>query len=230
MSVQSVVAAGSLLLQNDKGAQPTSDLKTLLLGRLSQYRVRVGLLDQDDSGKSLEDVQRLTANEALAVLERVQRILNEDKPETTPCTSDGKAQDGLGDAPSIGTRDITYLRMLISIVFKWGTEPLLSRIHSAWPSAHPARASGSKTIVHLDDVADNCDNLKSITLRLYAVIFPQGVQGGVPQTPISSTLLNRHPTDLLRPALVLGWIPKTLSHISTVLDEVRLLAMRLLSM
>ncbi|VDC05160.1 unnamed protein product [Peniophora sp. CBMAI 1063] len=230
-SLQSVVAAGALLIQSDKNGQPNAaDLKTLLLSRLAQYNEKLGISEAHDSAVTVQGAQRLTAEAALSVIERVQRMLDEEEragAAATPSTSSGKVRDdGPGVAPSIGTRDTTQLRTLISIVFKWGTEPLLASLSAAWPSK--GAASGSK-LVDISDALESYTSLKSMTKRLYSVLFPEGVQSNVPQTIITTALFTRHTTNLLRPALALGWIPKPLSSSYSAVDEIRPLVMRMLS-
>jgi len=61
-------------------------------------------------------------------------------------------------------------------------------------------------------------------------LFPRGVHGTIPQTLITSTILNRHVTDILRPGIALGWVPKALSTESfLVADDLRPFIMRLMS-
>ncbi|KAI0036174.1 hypothetical protein K488DRAFT_41568 [Vararia minispora EC-137] len=229
MNLQRIIAAGSLLIHSEDSTQ-TSDLRSLLLARLSHYRARLDLPAEDYGNKSLEEVQVLTANEALTIVEHAQRILDEDdrnKAVEASLVSGGNIRDdGPGDAPSIGTRDITHIRTLISIAIRWGTEPLLAHVQSMWPSAS-SRPSRSKIVDF--GMPGYVDALKLMSLRFFALLFPRGVQESVPQTLISTTLLNRHTTDLLRPALVLGWVPKSPSQSILAVDDLRVLAMRLIS-
>ncbi|KZV65023.1 hypothetical protein PENSPDRAFT_745220 [Peniophora sp. CONT] len=231
-SLQAILAAGAVLIQSDKNTQPNAtDLKSLLLSRLALYNAKLGLPEAHEPEITLEGAQMLTAEAALSVIERVQQVLDEEEraaAAATPSSSTGKVRDdGPGVAPSIGTRDTTQLRTLISIVFKWGTEPLLASLSAAWPSK--ASASSSK-LVDISDAVEHYTALKSMSKRLYSLLFPVGVQGNVPQTIITTALLTRHPTSLLRPALALGWIPKPLSASYPAVDEIRPLVMRMLSM
>jgi hypothetical protein len=225
------LAAGSLLIHSEKSG-PAPNLRAVLLSRLTQYRAQRGFPEHDYGGFSLERVQEETAEEALSVVETVQRILDQDEgvrpaPEIPPHSS----EDAPGEVPLIGTRDISQLRTLLSIVFKWGTEPLLAHIHVVWPSRGDSRAQSGSMILNIDDAPHMYAQLTSMTRRLLSLLFPHGVHGAIPQTLITTTLLNRHITDLLRPGISLGWVPKGLSTESfPAVDDLRPLLMRLMSM
>ncbi|KAI0317004.1 hypothetical protein OF83DRAFT_1276666 [Amylostereum chailletii] len=246
------MSAGALLVHSDTSTTASTDLKALLISRLARYREHLALPSQDYTSATLEHVQRETAVEALAVVSRVQQILDQDalatdaeaeaeaeaarttrRTTTTarPSTSQNARDDGPGEPPKIGTRDISQLRTLLSIVVKWGTEPLLARLQPHWPSKPTARAPPGPRIVDLADTTGDHDRLASLALRLFALLFPRGVHGSVPQTLLSTAILNRHLADLLRPALALGWLPKSLSSASSpAVDALRPFVMRVLSM
>ena len=216
------LSAGSLLIHNEKGG-PATNLRAVLLARLAQYRAQRGLPGRDDGELSLEHAQEETAQEALSVVEGVQRILDQDA-RPAPGASGGDTSDG---GPVIGTRDISQLRTLLSIVFKWGTEPLLSRLQVVWPAKGPTQTQ----LAHANDAPHSYDRLTTMTRRLLSLLFPRGAHGTLPQTLITSTLLHRHVTDILRPAIALGWVPKNLFPESfPVVDDFRPLVMRLMSM
>ena len=216
------LAAGSLLVPSEKGG-PAPNLRAVLLTRLAQYRAQRGLPECGCDDFSLEQAQEETAQEALSVVESVQRILDQDASEVSPHSKEGEQP---GEVPLIGTRDISKLRTLLSIVFKWGTEPLLAHVQVVWPGS----TAGSK-LLDVDDAPQSYGKLTTMTGRLFSLLFPRGVHGTVPQTLIASTLLNRHITDLLRPGIALGWVPKALSTESfPVVDNLRPFIMRLMSM
>jgi hypothetical protein len=216
------LTVGSLLIHSEKGG-PAPDLRAVLLIRLAQYRAQRGLPECDFDDLLLEQVQEETAQEALSVVEGVQIILDQDTGDVSQ-SKEGEP----GEVPLIGTRDISQLRTLLSIVFKWGTEPLLGHVQVVWP----ARDSTARSkLLDVDDAPRSYAKLTTMTRRLLSLLFPRGVHGTVPQTLITSTLLNRHITDLLRPGIALGWVPKALSTESfPVVDDLRPLIMRLMSM
>ncbi len=213
------LAAGSLLIHSEKGV-PAPNLRAVLLTRLAQYRARRGLPECNCDDFSLEQAQEETAHEALSVVESVQRILDHDAGDVSPRSKED-------EVPLIGTRDISQLRTLLSIIFKWGAEPLLARARVVWP----AKGNTGSKLLDIDDVPQSYAKLATTTQRLLSLLFPRGVHGTIPQTLITSTLLNRHITDLLRPGIALGWVPKALSTESfPVVDDLRPFIMRLMSM
>jgi hypothetical protein len=217
------IAAGSLLIDSEKGG-PAPNLRAVLLTRLAQYRAHRGLPECDRDDFSLEQAQEETAQEALSVVESVQRILDHDAGDVSPQSKEGEPSE----IPLIGTKDISQLRTMLSIVFKWGTEPLLAHVQVVWPAS--GSTTGSK-LLDVDDAPQSYAKLTTMTRRLFSLLFPRGVHGTVPQTLITSTLLNRHITHLLRPGIALGWVPKALSTESfPVVDDLRPTIMRLISM
>ena len=225
------LAAGSLLIHSEKSS-PAPNLRTVLLMRLGQYRTQRGLPERNDSHYTLEQAQEETAQGALSVVESVQRILDQDEglrpASDSPPHSKG---DTPGEIPLIGTRDISQLRTLLSIIFKWGTEPSLAHIQVVWPSKGDSRARPRSRILDVDDAPQSYARLTSMTRQLLSLLFPHGVHGTMPQTLITTTLLNRHTTDLLRPGITLGWVPKALStEPFSAVNDLRPPIMRLMSM
>ena len=221
------LSAGSLLIQSEKGS-PAPNLRAVLLTRLAQYRAQCGLPECDCDDFSLEQAQEETAQGALSVVENVQRILDQDEGmRLAPNVPSHSKEDEPGEVPLIGTRDISQLRTLLSIVFKWGTEPLLAKVQVVWP----ARGGITGQLFDVDDAPQLYAKLTTTIRRLLSLLFPRGVHGTIPQTLITSTLLNRHITDLLRPGIALGWIPKALStETFAVVDDLRPFIMRLMTM
>ncbi|KXN90255.1 hypothetical protein AN958_04046 [Leucoagaricus sp. SymC.cos] len=192
---------GLNLIQTDlKANQQQNDLKSVLESRLSHYYFSRNQDWPSGSLKSLRDTELMTAREALYVIERIQELLSIE-------------DDAI--VPTIGTRDLGQIRTLLSLVFKWGPIPA---------------ASSSSKVVDLSTVVDDYSLLSEITLRILGLIFPSGVHGKLAQSLITTTLLNRHFVDILRPALSLGWLPKSLNTEGMpVVDSIRPLIMRLLS-
>ncbi|KAG1866653.1 hypothetical protein DFJ58DRAFT_714609 [Suillus subalutaceus] len=186
-----VLHSGSFLLGTSGATE--RDLKNVLVRRLTQYHQAFGssapFLD------TAEDAQLETAQCALHIIERVQSLL--DLPDL------GHEGD-LKSAPAIGTRDLSTLRTLMSLIFRWGTETLYTRLI---PSLSSKQIPGTPKIIDLTNTPADHATLSDLLLRLMGLLFPNGPKSTPPQTLISSTLLSRHAVDLLRPSMALGWLP-----------------------
>jgi hypothetical protein len=189
-----------------------SDLKSLLLARLSQYYNRLGqpTTDRDPGSITLHDARLETANQALRVIERIQCILIEN-----------------GSLEAIlGVRDLAQLRTLLSIVFRWSVEPLLARVAKAWSNGHHEDPA-----INATTISEDYKLLHSTTWRILSLLFPNDLNVPAEQTEITRTLLNSQLSGILKPSLTLGWIPKSFSSVSTpTAGEIRQLTLRLLNM
>ncbi|KII94758.1 hypothetical protein PLICRDRAFT_33568 [Plicaturopsis crispa FD-325 SS-3] len=221
-----ILKAGAHLTDSGRSDQVNASLKDVLTSRLAQYHRLLGHKDAVQPTE-LQDAQFQTACAALEVVETVQEALDVDEHSSeqgAPADSRG------GVVPAIGTRDLATLRILLSIVFKWGVEPLLSRVISAWPSKPARTAPPGAKIIDLTTAPDDYRQLSSIVVRVIGLLLPRGTQGTMPQTLITATMLNRHMADLFRPAIPLGWLPRPLSsEAMPTQDSIRPLILRLLS-
>ncbi|KAJ3561227.1 hypothetical protein NP233_g10321 [Leucocoprinus birnbaumii] len=209
---------GLKLIQTDPElSKQNHDLKSILKSRLSQYYASRDEEWREDTIITQADAELLTACEALGVVERIQKLL-------------GIEDDDI--VPVIGTRDLGQIRTILSLVFKWGTEPLLNRAQGIWPikSPTPVASSSSSKIMDLSNMTKDYSLLSELTLRVLGLLLPNGVHGKLPQSLITTTMLRQHLVDILRPSLALGWLPKSLStEEMPVIDSIRPLVMRLLS-
>ena len=199
-------------MESDPQTSEKGDLKATLTRRL--HRCYEKLTDECTvtDAFSLEEVQRVTGSSALRVIELVQQILD------SSTTNDAV----------IGTRDIGHLRTLISVVFKWRTEPLLAEVMPLWPLKSSKGRSGVQDI---SSAVNAYSQLATITSKLLSLVFPRGMEGKVAETAITTTLIHRHLVDLLKPCVTLGWLPASMSTPATpVQDNIRPLIMRLLHM
>ena len=211
--LSNVLQAGEYLV-NSPTSVPAPNLKALLLSRLAQYNAQLGRFKIAQDLETLDDAQSETANQALHVLERVHHIL------TTYETSQT-------DVPTLGTHDLVQLRTLMSIVFNWRIHPLLTRVAATWSSK-----TSSSSLRNSSNSIDLIDyhELSSATNRLLALLFPSA-SNDPPQSFITTMLLDRHLSDLLKPCIALGWLPKTLaSESAPTVDQIRPMVMRLLSL
>lgn len=218
MSVQSELAsalhAGSCLI--DTLSTPQTQLKSALLQRLQNYYRCLGSSSTLNDFATLENVQIRTADEALVVVEKVQRSLSTNAPDT--------------GAPLLGTRDLNQLRVLLSITFRWGVDPLLSHVISSWPSTSSSTVPGAK-IIDLTSAPEDYHHLADLVTRQLTLVFPLGIHGNTSSTLIAEVILQRHLPDILKPAISLGWLPKSLAvDTMSPLDDIRPLIMRLMAM
>ena len=216
----SALAQGTCLLETSSTPSNSPDLKTVLHSRLLEYyaclKSQDGVKELRESSTS-EEMQFLTAKEALSVVQKVHNILD---------IEDAKTPD---QVPSIGTRDLAQLRTLLSLIFKWGIEPLFNRVTLALPIINTANTKAK--IVDVSQGSDDYRFLSEFVISVFLLIFPRGVQGQISQTLITTTILHRHVSDLLSPSIALGWLPEPLSSSSfPIIHEMRSYVIHLLKL
>ena len=226
VELTSLFQAGSILAGSSK-VEGATDLKTVLASRLSQYYQTLGQDSSVGSDDTLEVVQLRTAQESLSVVERAQTIFTQTRVAST--------QNGAGahDSPDvIGTRDLAQIRTLLSIVFNWAVKPLLARVIAAIPTVTPgARRRTDVNIIDLTTVPEDYRTLSDILARLFKIVLPRGVQGSVSPTIIVNVFLDKHFVDLLRPCMILGWLPKSSASESVApIDSLRSPVVHLLNL
>lgn len=203
-----------------------SNLETILKTRLSAYYTRLSdqaALDHLNDPSSSTNFQLLTATEAFYVVERIQKALDSE-PHASISEKDGLPSQ----VPSIGTHDLATLRTLLSLIFKWGIDPLFARVSQTWLAENEGRGSN---VIDLTPETGDCQLLATLLMSLFSLVFPDGAQGRISQTLITTTILSRHVTDILLPALGLGFPPESLSTPSLpILRDARSLMTRLLTL
>ena len=219
----SALAQGTCLLETSSTPSNSPDLKTVLHSRLLKYYASLESQDEvkEELRKfsTLEEMQFLTAKEALSVVQKVHHVLD---------IEDAKTNETLDQVPSIGTRDLAQLRTLLSLIFKWGIEPLFNRVALALPVIYTANTA---KIVDVSQGSDDYRFLSEFVTSVFLLIFPRGVQGQISQTLITTTILHRHVSDLLNPSIALGWLPEPLSSCSfPIIHEMRSFVIHLLKL
>ena len=179
---------------------PQSDLRAVLVTRLSRYYTRLGSEPPSFDSYPLEAIQSRTAQEALAVVARVQQILQQDAPPSPTGQPD--------PSPSLGTRDLAEIRTLLSIVFNWGVKHLLDKLIIA---LHTTNSVQERSPVDLTTAPEDYRLLKGLVLDILSLLFPWGVADKIAQTLVTTVVLDRHAADLLKSCLTLGWLPSSLS-------------------
>ncbi|EAU84761.2 hypothetical protein CC1G_00280 [Coprinopsis cinerea okayama7 len=203
--------AAALLLSSQKAEgsnHQSQDLRALLEARLQTFYAEQG---KENNGEfdTLEDVQLATAIEALSIIEAIDSMLRSHISVSIP----------------IGARDWRTVRTLISLVFKWGLQPLLASINEVW-----APKATNRRFVEVDSKSKDHQKLAMLITRIMTLIFPEGLNKSLSQSPVAGEVAQRHTVDVLRPALTLGWLPKQLATSALpVIDHLRPFAMRLLS-
>jgi hypothetical protein len=215
---------GAALLGTPSSHNTVNNLETILKTRLSAYYTRLSdqvALDLLNDPSSSTNLQLLTATEAFYVVERIQKAL-----DSEPHGSLSEKEGLPSQAPSIGTRDLASLRTLLSLVFKWGIDPLFARVSQTWLTENEGRGSN---VIDLTPETGDYQLLATLLMSLFSLVFPDGAQGRISQTLITTTILSRHVTDILLPALALGWPPESLPTPSlSILHDARPLVMRLM--
>jgi len=192
--LNAVLKAGTYLVAHSKD-RAHNELKSVLLSRLREYHNCIGTsIPSEADTFALERVQRLTAQASLEVLEKCQAIL--------------AVEDEEREEPKIGSRDLSELRTLLSVVFNWGTVPLLSRLISSWPDSADR---SSREVIDLTDMPENFQMLSDLTSRLLGLLYPASSPTKLPNTHITTSILQYHLSELLRPIIALGWLPSALA-------------------
>ena len=217
-------AAAHLVNKTTPTNHATENLQSVLSARLSKYYTERGVPEVDYEKADLSAVQLQTAKEALFAVRQVHDAL------TLAEANQSEKGTVRTETPALGTRDVSHLRMLISIVFKWGTDALLDRLMPNWTTPVLPKARGSVSIVDLTRGPEDYKELCDLTYRLLSMVLPSGHRGQLSQSFLANILLTRHLSDILKPCITLGWLPKALSTPSTpVQDDIRPPTMRLLS-
>lgn len=224
----SAIAAGAFLAGTTRGDNP-SNLRSVLISRLLQYDEYLGH-DKTEYSGSLEEIQLETGRQALNVISRVQALLGVDSGSDAAAPSSSTA-DAAQEEYLIGTRDMAQMRTLLSIVFRWAIDPLLTRVTAAIPTINAGKRNQNYPIIDLTNIPKDFELLSSLLSQFIHNLLPNGVQGTLSPTHISLAILDRHLDDFMRPCIVLGWLPESLASDSVrPLDELRPVLVRLITM
>ena len=224
--LKSLIEAGALLAGSSR-SEGASNLDDVLRSRLAQYYTHENLQNDVQNLRTLEDVQVETSREALHILEQVQlHLVGKGGPDIQEQPANTAEQELLG------TRDLGFMRTLLSLVFKWSVEPTLGRVCASIPTTSAgARKMPEVRIIDLTTIPEDFQQLKDVVFHVIHLILPTGLAGPPNATILSSVILDKHLSDLLKPTLVLGWLPKSLASESvSPIDELRPLVVRLMHM
>ena len=217
-------AAAHLVNKTTPTNHANEKLQSVLSARLSKYYTERGVPEVEYDKTDLSVIQLQTAKEALFVVRQVHDALT---LAETDQSEKGTVQT---EIPALGTRDVSHIRTLISIVFKWGTDALLDRVAPNWTTPTSTKAQEPASIVDLTRGPEDYKELCDLTYQLLSIVLPSGHRGQLSESFVANILLTRHLSDVLKPCITLGWLPKALSKPFTpVQDDIRPLTMRLLS-
>lgn len=208
------------LLETTSKATSSQNIETTLKNRLEAYYKQQN--DQDalrclEKAVVREEIELLTGREALSLVQRIQKLMDVQVDESS-------------EEPQIGTRDLAKLRTLLSLAFKWGIERLYAEVGQSWSGSVSENLS-QRRVFHKSAIDDDYRLLSDLTASLLSLVFPEGAQGRISQTFITSTILAKHVTDLLFPSISLGWLPETMSTSSMpAIHAFRPLVTRLLNL
>ncbi|KAG9038544.1 hypothetical protein FRB95_000765 [Tulasnella sp. JGI-2019a] len=223
------LSAGSALV----GTDPTnkkkveSNMTAVLQSRLHDFNTRLGDISPLKSHVESESftnnphqayMERLTADMALWVVTQVQ-------------ATEIKEQNH--DRPTLGTRDLTQMRTLLAILFKWGIQRETDRVTEHMRASSSVVPPNVKTsIVEIqaeDDAESDRALLQKLTEQIIGLIFSletPSVHGPVHQSHITQIIVTRHITPLLKACVLLAWA----SNSSEKALELRKIIDRLLSL
>ena len=227
----SALKRGSILVGSTK-SESQSDLRGILLSRLAQYFEVSGKECPDNIGVTLEAAQLMTSQEALQVIQDVQALLNAATLRSADQPSRLRPSESTSSEELLGKRDLSQLRILLSLIFKWSIYPFMARVSASIPNITPGgRRRTDVNIIDLTSLPEDYKILHSTLLKTMAVLLPSGTQGPLSPTHVTSAILDTHLVDLLHPCIVLGWLPKSLSSESVLpVDELRPSVIHLINM
>jgi len=186
------------LLETSSKTTSSQNIEGTLKNRLVAYynqRNDQNALQTLDKITSREEIELLTGREALSVLQRLQKIMDVQYDESTQ------------GSPLISTKDLAKLGTLLSLTFKWGIERLYTQVVQSGSFREKSRPVTVDTSV----IDYDYHLLSDLVSSLLLLVFPEGAQGRISQTLITTTILAKHVTDLVLPSIALGWLPVNVS-------------------
>jgi hypothetical protein len=206
------------LLETSSKTTTSQKIESTLKNRLVAYynqRNDQDALQSLEKITSREEIELLTGREALSVVQRLQKIMDVQFDESNQ------------GSPLISTKDLAKLGTLLSLAFKWGIERLYTQV----VQSGSFREKPSSRTVDTSVIDYDYHLLSYLISSLFSLVFPEGAQGRISQTLITTTILAKHATDLVFPSIALGWLPANVSTSSMpVLHAFRPLVTRLLGL
>jgi hypothetical protein len=193
----SILAGNTINTRNDSG-----DSGSLVRARLQELQVQNLVTTLPEHG-STTDMEFFSAKVALFVIEQIHNIVL-------------RSQNQNSDKPLLGSRDLSNVRTLLTLVFRWGTQPVLARLAPSW-SAPSTRTRPSQPVIDLTGNPTDEETLHSLASRLLQLVLgglPSPISGDVGDvsdggtSPITPILVDKHLSDILHVAIAIGWLPQ----------------------
>jgi len=211
-ALAALLADAGVLVETSSDAKPQPTFTSILKKRLVAFYNRKNdstAITTLENLTSRDELELLTAREALSLLCRIQTMV--DVGSERLLSNDSHPEPSL-----LGTRDLAKLRTLLSLVFRWGIDHIYAQV------------SESNDIAASND-EDFC-LLADLTASTLSLVFPDGPQGRVSQTLITSMMVARHIQDLLLPSIGLGWSPEVSKKLTHDMPDFRSAVTRLAEM
>lgn len=173
------------------------DLAAVLKGRLTKAS---DILNEpvtqalEEEGADLKKIQYITAMELLRIILKLQDILDQEETQSA-------------GPPLLGTRDIACVKTALSIVMKWGLEPLMTELDIYTSEGLKPSIDRPSAIIDLTDKPIDLERLPAVLVDFMHLMFKEDMKK-IRQSWITSSLLSNYAVDLLTPLLILGWQPK----------------------
>jgi len=199
-SLITLLSAAAILSGAENKTQSSPDVSAVLKSRLVQVQKILQETDYGDlSDVELKTLQYLTAKECLRLLESMQVVLDPESSSVSP-----------EEPPLLSTRDISYIRILLSVVFKWAILPLQSELELTRPGVQGAAPPMQPRIIDLTERSIDFRDLPAMLIRVFKLIFTDDGSSRMRQSWITSSILSKHAVEILMPSLVVGWAKEPL--------------------
>lgn len=214
---QRLLSALTVISGTEGKGTSSPDLTTILKTRLTKVKdILNESISQELQSAELKKLQYMTGLESLRLVSELQDILDQ---EETPSSG----------PPLLGTRDIACIRTILSIIMKWGLEPLLTELELNISGVGRPSIDRVSSIIDLTDRAIDLQQLPDVLLNIMHLMFKSATKT-VRQSWITSSLLSNHAVGVLTPVLILGWSSKPIMGSSDQKQQLKEFSIRYISL
>ena len=218
-ALAALLSDAGVLVDTSSDAKPQPTFTSILKKRLVALYSRKNdssAITALENLTSRDELELLTAREALSLLCGIQTMVDVGSERLLSNSTD----DSHPEPSLLGTRDLGILRTLLSLVFRWGIYHLYAQVSESNDGMVNIAASNDEDFCLLAD----------LTASTLSLVFPDGPQGRVSQTLITSMIVARHIQDLLLPSITLGWLPEVSKKLTHDMPDFRSAVTRLTEM